>query len=104
MSDIRQARKALIARILEGDGAAPHAQRRSAFDNASLTGPACSLVEKVCKDAHAIADDDVAAVRGANLGEDELFEIVICAAVGEANRQHESALAALRAAVAREPR
>jgi len=104
MSDIRQARKTLLARILEGDGAAPRAQRRAAFDNASVTGPAGALVQKVCKDAHAIADDDVAAVRKANLGEDEIFEMVVCAAVGEANRQHEAALAALRAAVAKEPR
>jgi len=41
-------------------------------------------------------------VRKANLGEDEIFEMVVCAAVGEANRQHEAALAALRAAIARE--
>lgn len=34
MSDIRQAKKTLIARILEGDGAAPDPQRRAAFDNA----------------------------------------------------------------------
>jgi hypothetical protein len=102
MSDIRQARKTLIARILEADGAAHHAQRRAAFDNAGLTGPACALVQKVCKDAYAIADDDIAAVRKANLGEDEIFEIVVCAAVGEANRQHEAALAALMAAIAKE--
>jgi hypothetical protein len=104
MSDIRQARKTLIARILEGDGAAPNAQRRAAFDNAGLTGPAGALVQKVCKDAHAIADDDIAAVRKANLREDHIFEMVVCAAVGEANRQHEAALTALRAAIAKEPR
>jgi hypothetical protein len=33
MSDIMQARKALIARILEGDGRASPAQRCAAFDN-----------------------------------------------------------------------
>ena len=33
MSDIRQARKALVARILEGDGKASPAERRAAFNN-----------------------------------------------------------------------
>jgi hypothetical protein len=33
MSDIRQARKAVLARILEGDGKASPAQRRAAFNN-----------------------------------------------------------------------
>jgi hypothetical protein len=36
MSDIKQARNALIARLLEGDGRASRAQRRAAFDNAGL--------------------------------------------------------------------
>ena len=36
MSDITQARRAVVARILEGDGSATHAQRRAAFDNAGL--------------------------------------------------------------------
>jgi hypothetical protein len=39
MSDITQARKTLIARVLEGDGRASHAQRRAAFDNAGLGEP-----------------------------------------------------------------
>lgn len=102
MSDIGRAKKALIARILEGDGAASHAQRRAAFDGAGLTGPVGALVQKVCTHAHAVTDDDFAAARGAGLSEDEAFELVICAAVGEANRQHEAALAALEAATAKE--
>ena len=95
MSNIARARKALIARILEGDGTASHAQRRAAFDGAELTGPVGVLVEKVCKRAHEVTDEDVAAPHASNLGEDEVFEIVVCAAVGEATRQLESALAAL---------
>lgn len=33
MSDITKARKAVVARILEGAGDASHALRRAAFDN-----------------------------------------------------------------------
>jgi hypothetical protein len=73
-------------------------QRRAAFDGAGQTGPVGVLVEKVCKRAHEVTDEDVAAARASSLGEDEIFEIVVCAAVGEASRQLESALAALRAA------
>ena len=47
MTDIRKARKALITRILEGDGQAPHAQRRAAFDNAALDEPLATLIGKV---------------------------------------------------------
>lgn len=87
-----------MTRILEGDGKAPRAQRRAAFDAAGLTGPVGALVEKVCTRAHEITDEDVAAARASNLSEDEVFEIAVCAAVGEATRQLDGALAALRAA------
>jgi hypothetical protein len=43
MSDIRQARKALVARILEGDGKASIGQRRAAFDNMQVREPWTSL-------------------------------------------------------------
>jgi hypothetical protein len=98
MSDIGSARKALVARILQGEGMASRAQRRAAFDGAGLAGPVGVLVEKVCKRAHEVTDEDVAAPRASNLGEEEVFEIVVCAAVGEASRQLESALGALSAA------
>ena len=38
MSDIKEARNALVARILEGDGLASQAQRRAAFDNLAARG------------------------------------------------------------------
>lgn len=98
MADIERARKALVARVLDGDGAAPRAQRRAAFDDAGLTGPTAAFVHKVRRAAHAITDEDVAAVRAAGIEEDPIFEIAVCAAVGEASRQYEAAMAALRRA------
>jgi hypothetical protein len=41
------------------------------------------------------------AVRAAGLSEDQIFEIALCAAIGQATRQYESALAALDAATER---
>ena len=82
MSDITRARKALVARILEGDGRASHAQRRSAFNNAGLPEPLNRLIEKVAKRAYTVTDEDIAAVKASGLSEDQIFEIVVCAALG----------------------
>jgi hypothetical protein len=98
MSDISQARRALVARVLTGDGSASHAERRAAFDDTGLTGPLRTLVEKVAKHAYRTTDDDIAAAMAAGYTEDQLFELVVCAAIGQATRQHESAVAALDAA------
>jgi len=98
MSDIGQARKALTARVLEGDGKASPAQRRAAFNNTGLAGPSGNLADKVARYAHAVSDEDIEAVKASGLSEDQIFEIVVCAALGQAMRQHESALAALTAA------
>jgi hypothetical protein len=101
MSDITQARKALVARILEGDGRASHAQRRAAFNDAGLAEPLKTLIEKVAKHAYKITDEDIAAARASGLSEDQIFELVVCAAIGQATRQYDTALAALVEATTR---
>jgi hypothetical protein len=98
MADIGKAYKAVIARILEGDGRASRVQRRAAFDNAPLGEPLATLMGKLTRQAHEITDHDVAAARASGLSEDQIFEIVVCAAVGQATRQYDAALAALEAA------
>lgn len=52
--------------------------------------------------ASSITDDDIATVRASGLTEEQIFEIVVCAAIGQANRQYEAALAALQAATEKE--
>jgi hypothetical protein len=101
MSNINEARKSLVARILDGAGDAPPAQRRAAFDNAGVTGPLARLVDNVARHAYRVTDDDFAAVRAVGLNEDQIYELVVCAAVGEATRQLETALAAVAAAADR---
>jgi hypothetical protein len=102
MSDITQARKSLVARILEGDGRASHAQRRAAFANAGLSAPLSTLIDKVARHAYQVTDADIAAARASGLSEDQIFEIVVGAAVGQAARQYDTALAALDAASEKE--
>ncbi len=97
MSDISSLRRALISRVTEGEGRASPAMRRSAYDNAGLDEPVRTLVDKVARNASTVADADIAAVLGIGLSEDEIFEIVVCAAIGQAARQYETALAALDA-------
>jgi len=91
----RTTHQALVTRVLEGDGRAAHNQRRAAFDNAGLTAPLSTLVNKVAKYAYKVTDEDILAVGEAGLSEDQIFEIVVCAAIGQATRQYETALAAL---------
>jgi hypothetical protein len=98
MSDITELHRALVARVLHGDGKAPAELRRAAFDNVGLDEPMRTLIEKVAYHSYRVTDEDVAAVRSAGLSEDQIFEIVVCAAIGQASRQHRSALAALTSA------
>jgi hypothetical protein len=98
MVEIAQLHRELVARVLVGKGTAAPEVRRAAFDNAGLSEPIRTLVEKVANHAYRVTDEDVAAVRAAGLSEDQIFEIVICAAIGQADRQYTSALAALASA------
>jgi hypothetical protein len=98
MSEIEPLRKALIASILDGHGVATAEERRAAFVNSGLREPLRTLVDKVVRNAHAISDKDFEPARASGLGEDHLFEVVICAAVGQATRQYDAARAALDAA------
>ena len=98
MSDITELHRALVARVLDGNGKAPPELRRGAFDNAGLGEPVRTLIEKVAYHAHHVTDQDVANVRAAGMSGDQIFEIVVCAAIGAASRQYKSARAALGAA------
>jgi len=102
MSDIKQARMALARRILEGTGEASPSERRAAFNLGSLAEPLRTLVDKVARSAYTVTDEDITAARASALSEDQVFEIVVCAAVGQATRQYDAALAALEAATGKE--
>ena len=102
MSAIRQAQKALVRRILEGDGKASPFERRAAFNNRGVVEPVGTLVDKVGNHAYRVTDEDITAAKVSGLSEDQVFEIVVCAAIGQATRQYEAALAALKAAAGKE--
>ena len=102
MTDITESRESLEKRILYGNGKASPSDRRAAFDNGGLTGPAGALTDNVVRHAYRVTDDDIKSARMSGFSEDQLFEIVVCAAVGQATRQYNSALAALEVATGKE--
>src|SRR5258708_13815729 len=97
MSNVKQALRTLVARGLEGKGTASAAQGRAAFDGAGVGEPSRTLIQKVARHAHQVSDEDIAAARASGMSEDQIFEIAVCAAIGQATRQYDAALAALDA-------
>ena len=98
MSDITSLHSSLVARVIEGEGRASAEIRRAAFANTGLPEPLSRFVDMVAHGATSVTDADIRALLHAGLSEDEIFEIVVSAAIGQATRQHQNALAALGAA------
>ena len=96
----RAAYLALQDRILNGAGTSSPDQRARAFRNVGLSPPLDGLLGKVATRPTQVTDADFAAARAAGFSEDQLFELVICAAVGQSARLYDAGLAALADAVA----
>jgi hypothetical protein len=96
----RTAHRALVDRVLNGEGRAPAEQRARAFHNDGLSPPLDALIGKVAERPAQVTEADLAAAKASGCTEDELFELVICAAVGQSARLYEAGLAALAEATA----
>ena len=96
----RAAYRALVDRVLNGEGRASPEQRARAFSNAGIPSPLHALIGKVATRPAQVTDADFAAAKASGFTEDQLFELVVCAAVGESSRQYEAGLAALAEATA----
>jgi alkylhydroperoxidase family enzyme len=101
LSDIASLHVALVARVLEGEGRATREIRRRAFDNVGLAEPVRAFVDNVANHATTVTDADIATLKAAGLSEDQVYEIVVCAAIGQATRQYQKGLSALSAATGR---
>jgi hypothetical protein len=95
----RAAYRALQDRVLNGEGRASPDQRARAFSNAGLAHPLDRLLGNVATRPTQVTEADFAAARAAGFSEDELFELVICAAVGQSARLYDAGLAALAVTV-----
>lgn len=95
---VRRLRDAVIERSVRGAGASTTAQREAAFAQTGVDDRARPLVDKVAQHAYKTTAEDVAAAKAAGLTEDQIFELVVATALGQATRQLDAAMAALDAA------
>jgi hypothetical protein len=91
----RAAHLALVDRVLHGVGRTSAEQRARAFGDDGLAPPLDALIGKVAETPTQVTDADLAAAKASGCTEDELFELVICAAVGKSARMYAAGLAAL---------
>jgi hypothetical protein len=91
----RAAYRALVDRVRNGNGRASVEQRRRAFHNEGLSPPLDQLIGKVATKPATVTEEDLAAAKESGCTEDEVFELVICAAVGQSARLYDAGLAAL---------
>ena len=84
-----------VDRVLNAEGRASAEQRARAFDNTDIAPPVDALISKVATRPAHVTDADFAAATAAGFSEDQLFELVIAAAVGQSARLYEARLAAL---------
>ena len=83
-----------VHHILGTRGVTPPAQRAAAAAGAGLDGELGALVHKVHHHAYRVTDEEVAALR-ARYSDDELFEVIVAAAVGAARQRLDAGLRAL---------
>jgi hypothetical protein len=100
MDTKQQAHQALVDRVLNGAGQASPELRARAFSNTGVPPPLQALISKVASRPTEITDADFGAAKAAGFSEDQLFELVISAAVGQSTRLYDAALAALAEAAA----
>jgi hypothetical protein len=61
-----------------------------AFDNAKLPEPLRLLLDKVATKSAQVTDADFATAMEAGFTDDQFFELVVCAVVGQSTRQYEA--------------
>lgn len=90
-------REAIVDRAVHGAGVSDPAGRLAAFENRGVDPRLGALVDTVARNAWKVTSGQVEAAVAAGLSEDEVFELVVCAALGQATRQRAAAAEALDA-------
>jgi hypothetical protein len=96
------AHRALVERVLNGEGRASAEQRACAFNNDGLSSPLDALIAKVVDRPAQVTESDLAVAKASGCTEDQVFELVVCAAVGQSARLYEAGLAALAEAAVKD--
>ena len=87
-------RNNVVKRVLDGAGVAVPARRRVAFDGTGAPPELQALIDKVEAHAYNVTDDDLRRLQ-ATYSDDELFEIIVAAALGASERRLLAGLEAL---------
>jgi len=87
--------RAMVDRVVNGEGQASAQQRAHAFRNEDLPPPLDTLIDKTATSPGQVTEADFSAAKAAGSSEDQLFELVICAAVGRSARLYEAGQTAL---------
>lgn len=90
----KEARERIEASVLRGPGRSDAALRQAAAAGRDVPPELAGLVERIHRHAYRVTDEEMAALRG-RFSEDELFEVVVAAALGAARHRLEAALQAL---------
>ena len=92
-----------IASLLGAPGTAETSLRQAAFDRVRLDGGQVpealrALVEKIADYPSSVSDEDFTRLREAGYSEDQIYEVVLAAAVGAGVRRLDAGLRAIAGA------
>jgi hypothetical protein len=87
-------RRRVIERVVAGDGESSRAVRAAAARGADLPADLQPLVEKIHRHAYRVTDTDIETLQ-ATYSDDQLFEIIVSAALGASERRLQAGLTAL---------
>ena len=88
---------ALLSRVLDGPAATTPALRQAAAGGADVPADLEALVRKIHRHAYKVTDDDIRALQPTH-SDDELFEVIVSAAVGAARERLRIGLGAIEEA------
>ena len=88
-----QLRDRVLQGVLEGAGESDPAIRQAAAQGSGMPADVETLIDKIHRHAYRVTDDDIARLQ-AKYGDDQLFELVVSAALGASRNR---LLAGLRA-------
>jgi hypothetical protein len=87
-------RDRVLASVLQGPGESDPALRASVADGNDVPSDLHPLVDKIHRHAYKVTDDDIAGPQ-AKYGDDQMFEIVVSAALGASRNRLLAGLEAL---------
>lgn len=90
-----QLRDSVLQSVLDGRGESDQAIRHAAAEGRGAPGELQDLVDKIHTHPYTVTDEDIARLQS-SYSEDQLFEVVVSAALGAAHRRLAAGLEALR--------